>query len=410
MKKMTQGVAVAIAFLLPCMAVEAAPTRVPYGLVGEWRMQLSGSAVPDTSGYVNNGVLQGGTAASYGWQDGGADLRGGKYVEVPNSPSLDFGSVNFFLAAWIRMSDTSQPLKTIIESRGSDGRGYTFAVENGNRLLLRVTDSVGTYDFRSFTSPSRPLVRNQWHHVEVELFRPNSNSLTVFFNVDGDRTGLFESTSFNLGPIPNIDQPFFIGGSSGSPSTRFNDRIDEVLAYNGTDYYAGSGSGIPYNETWVGYAPYVPTYWNDGSTRQRNNNCYNYANNKATNTFAQPGRAAGAMYSSLTCAALRQAAINDGLEPVTDNYLYYTPKTVVALVVAPYRDFHWYRFDRRDPVWSHDARWTHKPGQGAATNLDNSGREITDPRTANRGIYTDFCGFFRVWSDSVQGTGHEFIN
>jgi hypothetical protein len=53
--------------------------------------------------------------------------------------------------------------------------------------------------------------------------------------------------------------------------------------------------------------------------------------------------------------------------------------------------------------------WTHKPGQTAATNLDNSGNVITDPRTANRGVYTDFCGFFRLWSDITQGYGHENI-
>ena len=409
MKRMTWGMAVAAALLLPDVNVEAAPSRVPHGLVGEWRMQPSVLSVPDSSGSGNDGVLMGGTAASHGLLDGGADLRGGRYVQVPNAPSLDFGSVSFFLAAWIRMADTSQPLKTLVESRGSDGRGYTFAVENGTRLLLRVTDSTGTYEFRSSDNSPRPLVRNQWQHVEVELFRPGANALTVFFNVDGTRTGLFESTSFTLGPIPNTDRPIFIGGSDASWWTRFNDHIDEVLAYNGTDYSAGSGSGIPYYETWVGYAPYTPSYWNDGGTRQRGNNCYNYANNKATNTFAQPGRAAGTVLPALTCAALRQAAIADGLEPVNDNHLYYSPKTVVALVVAPNRDFHWYRLDRKDPIFHHDARWTHKPGQGAATNLDNAGREITDPRTADRGIYTDFCGFFRVWSDSVQGAGHEFI-
>ncbi len=61
----------------------------------------------------------------------------------------------------------------------------------------------------------------------------------------------------------------------------------------------------------------------------------------------------------------------------------------VALVVAPGYDFHWYRLDD-------NGLWSHKPGGTQATNLDKSNNLITDPRTANRGPYTDFCGFFCV--------------
>ncbi|MEQ8214119.1 MAG: hypothetical protein ABRQ35_09505, partial [Smithellaceae bacterium] len=39
--------------------------------------------------------------------------------------------------------------------------------------------------------------------------------------------------------------------------------------------------------------PYSPAFWNDGGTVQLNNNCYNYGNNKRTDTFAQPGRRSG---------------------------------------------------------------------------------------------------------------------
>src|SRR5689334_1218391 len=35
---------------------------------------------------------------------------------------------------------------------------------------------------------------------------------------------------------------------------------------------------------------YEPNIWNNDPNIRRNNNCYNYANNKITNTFAQPGR------------------------------------------------------------------------------------------------------------------------
>jgi hypothetical protein len=40
--------------------------------------------------------------------------------------------------------------------------------------------------------------------------------------------------------------------------------------------------------------------------------------------------------------------------------------------------------------------WSHKIGPSKATNLDNSDRPISDPRTADRFRYTQFCGFFAV--------------
>lgn len=135
---------------------------------------------------------------------------------------------------------------------------------------------------------------------------------------------------------------------------------------------------------------YEPTWWNDLGQRQFNNNCYNYATNYRTDTFAQPGLAAGSMYTALTCASVLPAAVADDLidSPGADNNC---PENghLVALVIWPDVDFHWFRKGR-------NGRWTHKPGSTAATNRDNSGVIIPDPRTADRGPYTDFCTFMVV--------------
>ena len=135
---------------------------------------------------------------------------------------------------------------------------------------------------------------------------------------------------------------------------------------------------------------YEPAWWNDSGQKQFNNNCYNYASNYRTDTFAQPGLAAGAMYTALTCAAVLPAAEADALEnqPGANNKCP-AEGHLVALVIAPNFDFHWFRKGR-------NGLWTHKPGGTAATNVDNSGNLITDPRTANRGMYTDFCTFMVV--------------
>jgi hypothetical protein len=139
-----------------------------------------------------------------------------------------------------------------------------------------------------------------------------------------------------------------------------------------------------------------PAWWNDGGQVQWNNNCYNYGTNYRSDTYAQPGQANNAMYNTISCADVKAGAIADALidSPTANNKC---PKEghLVALVVGPDWDFHWYRKGR-------NGRWTHKPGGTEATNLDNSGNLITDPRTADRGNYTDFCTFMTVMHGHVK--------
>jgi hypothetical protein len=135
---------------------------------------------------------------------------------------------------------------------------------------------------------------------------------------------------------------------------------------------------------------YEPEWWNDGGQKQINNNCYNYSTNYLTGTFAQPGRATRALFTSIAGSSVRNAARADGLyfDPGFDNRC---PDEghLVALVVAPWFDFHWYRKGR-------DGLWTHKVGIAPATDRDNVGARITDPKTADRGPYTDFVGYMQV--------------
>jgi len=135
---------------------------------------------------------------------------------------------------------------------------------------------------------------------------------------------------------------------------------------------------------------YEPQWWNV-PTIQPFNNCYNYATNLRTNTFAQPGQAAGAKYPSpIDCTGVKNGAIADKLENYDlDDMKCPKEGHLVALVVAPGWDYHWYRKGR-------DGYWTHKPGRTPVTNVDDNQALITDPRTANRGMYTEFCGFMIV--------------
>jgi hypothetical protein len=140
---------------------------------------------------------------------------------------------------------------------------------------------------------------------------------------------------------------------------------------------------------------YEPDWWNVAPI-QGSNNCYNYGCNYRTDTFAQPGLAAGAMYAALTCASVRPAAVADALvdSPTANNKC---PREghLVALVIAPGWDFHWFRKGR-------NGYWTHKPGGTPVTNLDNSAVTIPDPRAADRGPYTQFCTFMVVMHGHIK--------
>jgi hypothetical protein len=130
-----------------------------------------------------------------------------------------------------------------------------------------------------------------------------------------------------------------------------------------------------------------PGFWNTSAV-QPHNNCYNYARNWRTDTFAQPGRAHGAGTNTMQCANVTTAAMADGLKkrcdclPVSE-----WPRRLMALVIAPNQDYHWYREQR-------GGFWGHKPGQTAARNVDNNNVLVVNPETAARGPYTNFCGYF----------------
>ncbi|HXB06600.1 MAG TPA: hypothetical protein VNW04_05785 [Puia sp.] len=133
--------------------------------------------------------------------------------------------------------------------------------------------------------------------------------------------------------------------------------------------------------------PYNPGKWNYEPVLSHNN-CYNYANDKITNTFAQPGLGSGQMYTALACGNVGPAAQRDGQIPVSNVSSTPAEGQYIALVVAPNSDYHWYRRDA-------NGLWSHKPGRTPARNVDNSGNLIRDPRNCNRGPYTDFCGFYQ---------------
>lgn len=188
-------------------------------------------------------------------------------------------------------------------------------------------------------------------------------------------------------------EEFICGPSGPFQVLRLGEQFTEIVSRGIRDYaklrqdYPRRPPHEPRHERCECAPLYEPAWWNV-FPRQGANNCYNYGTNYRTDTYAQPGRASGVTHS-LTCPTVTAAAVADSLinSPHAKNRC---PKEghLVAMVLAPY-DYHWYRKGR-------NGYWTHKMGGSPATNLDNSGHLIPDPRTANRGAYTKFCTFMVV--------------
>lgn len=189
-----------------------------------------------------------------------------------------------------------------------------------------------------------------------------------------------------ISDIPELEE-YLLSTSGDSIEASVASHVREVLVQPQTRF-PGLLEDVKCPTCQAADAPtYDPGYWNDPSRRPYNN-CYNYANNQATNTFAQPGRATGKPITSLSCSGVQPSAQSDGLKavpnfsvPLSAGHGWY-----VALVIWPGMDYHWYRQDNV-------GCWSHKPGQTAARNVDNSGKKITDPRICDRGPYSDFCTY-----------------
>jgi len=54
-----------------------------------------------------------------------------------------------------------------------------------------------------------------------------------------------------------------------------------------------------------------------------------------------------------------------------------------------YGDYHWYRQNL-------NGTWSHKKGRAKVSKVDAKGKVIHNPQECNRGIYTEFGGFFMI--------------
>jgi hypothetical protein len=294
-----------------------------------------------------------------------------------------------------------------------------------NRLVHTVTKtepSVTTFWARCFS---------WWTTLTLIIPKPEvtltATCGTDFYALRWDVSGAFApslTTGFVIKRSTTPGGPYTVIGTAGS-----NDRyyVDTTVV-PGTKYYyvvaiqseicesqtsneATSSTCAVFNN--CSKPSYVTNYWIGGKdvpSIQRDNNCYNYANNVRTDTYAQPGRASGTWCSDwhtfeqcMVGTNIYQLAVNDGLVPSSRDAVCPDGMTKVFLCVATGYDFHWYRQNA-------NGLWSQKFADDPVDDLWPYGVPITDPEIANRQGYTDFFGYLCTCSSWDEGQGHANIN
>jgi hypothetical protein len=132
---------------------------------------------------------------------------------------------------------------------------------------------------------------------------------------------------------------------------------------------------------------YEPDKWNSNLHIKTTHNCYAYAHNDYNpnrSGFPLPGVKAGmkpATTKEITCPNITKRVLEDN----KDKIIQINPKDTcpsgynkLALVVDDEKDFHFYRYDTDNKIWSH------KPGSTKVTLLDDSNNLIYHPIYADR--------------------------
>jgi hypothetical protein len=149
-----------------------------------------------------------------------------QYVAVDPSISLNVGTGDFSVDAWVKTS-SSVPVNPVISQYDPlSQRGWALWIESGDALEIRLADGFVS----EITSlPVELLSDGTWHHIAVTIDRDDASGIEFF--VDGESVGIGNPTG-----VPgslNNHRDLFIGrwGPVSDDSVYFDGVLDEVRLF-----------------------------------------------------------------------------------------------------------------------------------------------------------------------------------
>ncbi len=144
------------------------------GLVGYWPLNENNSSQPDESENNNTGTVYGATYTASGKLGGAYNFNSGNYVYITDNSSLQFGTQNFSISAWIKKSNTNQA-QILYKSGYGGGSGFTFDDPGNGYLRFGIRYSTSTNEYQT----NFYIADNVWHHVVAIR---NGESVIIYVN------------------------------------------------------------------------------------------------------------------------------------------------------------------------------------------------------------------------------------
>lgn len=203
-------------------------TAPPAGQVSWWPAENNANDIL----YNNPGTAGSGVSFSPGKVGDAFSFDGTNGVNVADSTSLDVGTGDFSMDAWIQTSST-EVVQIIVDKRVDDRagltgliHGYAFFLYNG-KLSLQLADG----DYTNYLGTSAAINDGVLHHVAVTVDRDSATGIKLYVdgalvetfnpNLPFDRTGSLDNTS-----------AFLIGQHIDTLSFNMVGLIDELEFHN----------------------------------------------------------------------------------------------------------------------------------------------------------------------------------
>jgi len=213
----------------------------PEPLRAEWTFDSDvGSTAVDSSTYGNDGTIYGAThvasPSGQGLQFDGTN----DYVGVPDAASLDFGTGDFSVEGWIRVSKyaTARGIVDKMPIGGLSGvRGFR-VLYVGDRISGQFADGAGN----SVKVNSAAINDGTWHHFAFTVDRSGLARMYI------DGVQVASASGAGVGSVSNAEQ-LRVGARTGDRTLSFPGTIDEVRLYaevlDPGDFNLPGGGGVP---------------------------------------------------------------------------------------------------------------------------------------------------------------------
>jgi hypothetical protein len=194
-----------------------------YWRLGETSGMVAAAAAGNNPGQYLGGVTLGAVGALTADADKAAGFDGNDdrvSIGDPADGSLDFGTSDFTLEAWIKTTVHGE--RTVVSKRASSGAYWQFTVtdDSGRVGHIRVNGSDGAANRQAY-GPAIRVDDGQWHHVVVAFDR--DVGITVYVD------GVSKATAGSMAGNVNNAGPLLIGKATSY--AYFLGQIDEVALY-----------------------------------------------------------------------------------------------------------------------------------------------------------------------------------